>query len=128
MLVRGVVSCAFDLLNFYFELDHQIHVVNVALLSFTVCCSIILHVAPPVEVNFTTSCPLQRVEYPHITCKEDGDFTEIQCRGKMCFCVDPATGERLNTKRFPKMERLSFNCSNGKDCHPPDSLILPHQS
>ena len=45
---------------------------------------------------------------------EDGDFSEIQCRGKMCFCVDPATGERLNTKKFSVREKMSMNCSIGK--------------
>ena len=69
--------------------------------------------APPVSVNFTTSCHLQQAEYRDITCDEDGDFTDIQCMRKKCFCVDTETGERLNSRSFPEREMKDFNCSAG---------------
>ena len=28
-------------------------------------------------------------------CKEDGSFEEVQCRGLMCFCVDPDNGRAV---------------------------------
>ena len=63
--------------------------------------------------TFRSSCEEQRRHSREIMCDADsGNFSRVQCRGPMCFCVSPDTGERVNSETFSRRMLSDMPCTD----------------